>query len=728
MPRPLRVLILEDRPADAELMAVELERAGFQFEWQRVDTEADYLTHLDTNPDVILADHNLPQFDAPRALDRLTERGLDIPFIVVTGSISEEVAVQRIKQGAADYLLKDRMARLGHSVMRALEEKKLREKKRRAEADLQARYKELETLQEISQTILTSPNLKTTLEKILDKVVSVGSFDLGTILLADSGGKRIETAASCGYQDPANIPRQPVEQTPERARYRTVNRALADKKTLVIENIAEIDGLRTLKKKGARSAILVPVRTEEDVLGFIQLGSRAQRKFEPDLVRLLEAMGSQMGIAIQKHRLYEETQRSLERMRALYEIDKAITSTLDLNTVLDVLLEKMDLFFSYPFATTVRLYDPNTRELRNFACRNLNREEWESQLTGPLAGRAKVVIETKAPLIIRNIQTDPQTRNREFFRKEGLVSYLSVPLIAKDNILGLLSFYTKQEHEFSREEVDFLKTLAGQTAIAIHNSQLYDHAKKQALALEKSNKVKDEFLSIMSHELRTPLTGVMGYAGMIKDGLLGQINPQQEEALGKIEDRVNDQLGLINNILFATVLEAGEVKVESEEVSLGDLLGELRSNYERHINKELTLKWDYRPDLPNIKTDSTKLKQILRNLIDNAIKFTERGQVTISARLIENGRQSGQGDEELQFKVVDTGIGISKEHLALIFEKLRQVDSSQTRLHGGAGIGLYIVKKFTEMLGGTVDVESEPAKGSTFTVTLPLHREIERGC
>ena len=171
---PLRVLIVEDRPADAELMLYELERAGFQPQWRRVETEADYLSQLQTVPDIILADHTLPEFGAPRALELLRASALDIPLIVVTGSISEEVAVARLKQGATDYIIKDRMTRLGDSVERALKEKRLRDQKREAEEALKSRYRELQTLQEVSQIILTAPDIRTVMEKILDKTAALG--------------------------------------------------------------------------------------------------------------------------------------------------------------------------------------------------------------------------------------------------------------------------------------------------------------------------------------------------------------------------------------------------------------------------------------------------------------------------------------------------------------------------------------------------------------------------
>ncbi len=276
----------------------------------------------------------------------------------------------------------------------------------------------------------------------------------------------------------------------------------------------------------------------------------------------------------------------------------------------------------------------------------------------------------------------------------------------------MLSFYTKEERDFADEEIAFLTTLADQAAIAIYNSQLYEQTKKQAVELVKSNRVKDEFLSIMSHELRTPLNVVMGYTTMVKDGILGEINPEQKMALQKVMDRARDQLAMITSILQVTQMEAEAGTAECSEMELGDLLEEIRSTFDVFPDKGITLRWDYPPDLPAVKSDREKLKHILQNLIHNAIKFTDKGYVTVSAWYVH-------GAERVEFKVADTGIGIPKETLPVIFEMFRQADSSERRSYEGIGLGLYIVKKYAELLGGTVEVESKPGEGSIFMVTIP---------
>jgi signal transduction histidine kinase len=235
----------------------------------------------------------------------------------------------------------------------------------------------------------------------------------------------------------------------------------------------------------------------------------------------------------------------------------------------------------------------------------------------------------------------------------------------------------------------------------------------------------------MSHELRTPLSAVLGYTDILYNKIVGEINAEQENILAKIMARSNDLSTMINGVLEVTRLEAGATKLEQDWVNLASFMTELKNAYDAPLEKNLSLIWQYPPSLPVIKTDVTKLKQIIQNLINNAIKFTDKGSITISARLSSRRpqpaeRQTGARlfprdlQERVEFEVADTGIGISQESLPFIFEMFRQVDSSRTRSYGGVGLGLYIVKKYTDLLSGEVAVHSEPGKGTTFVISLPI--------
>lgn len=576
--------------------------------------------------------------------------------------------------------------------------------------ELQARYQELETLQGISQIILISPNLKTTLAKILEKTLAVVSLDLGIIRLLDASMETLEPAASRGYRDPANIESHRKD-TRAFTRGDYFRRAVSLKTAQVEEHVQECGGLRTFKREGIHAVITIPVRTDTEILGVLHVGSRVPKKFQPAEIHLLEIIGSQIGIAVQKARFSEATRRHLEQMRALYEIGVAVGSTLDLPAVLNLLMEKINIFLPYP-SVMIWLRDENSGLLERAACWNLDEREWKGRKLTGIPSLVKAAIEGKAPVVVRDVQNDPRTLDPDFYRRHGLVSYLGIPLIVKDEGLGVLVFLTREEHLFAAEEVEFLSTLAGQAAIAIHNSQLHEQSKRQAAELMQANEVKNEFLGFVSHELRTPVNVIMGYGAILQSKMLGEINAEQDNALEKMSANTKELLNMIEQLLEATKIEAGAVEPEMHEIQLSPFLDELRSNYSVPLNKEIRLDWNYPADLPAIKTDGEKLRHILLNVVGNAIKYTKQGSIAMSARHLPAAGQ-------IEFEVADTGIGIPQEELPHIFEMFSQVKGGRTRSSGGVGLGLHIVKKFTEVLGGEIRVTSEVGKGSTFTITIP---------
>lgn len=247
---------------------------------------------------------------------------------------------------------------------------------KRAQEKLRARNQELEILHDIGQRVLSSPDLQPVLEKILDQTLSVISLDVGTIRLFDRSG-RVLLGAYQGYRDPENIYKHRARMHgggPEVGAL--VPQVIASNKSLVVEDVPASEGLRTFKEEGVQSALIVPTAAQEKVLGYIEVGSRTPRRFEPSEVRLLEAIGNQIGLAVQKAWLFEESERNLARIRALHDIETAITSTLDLPAVLNALLEKIDLSLPYP-AATVRLFNKDNRLLEPVACRNLDEKEWK---------------------------------------------------------------------------------------------------------------------------------------------------------------------------------------------------------------------------------------------------------------------------------------------------------------------------------------------------------------
>lgn len=405
-------------------------------------------------------------------------------------------------------------------------------------------------------------------------------------------------------------------------------------------------------------------------------------------------------------------QEQHQRQSALYDINLAIISTLDLASVLTALLEKIAALFPY-CAATVSWFNKETGVLEPIARRNIDNEDGQQLREETELGLPNVVLKCQSPLTVAHAQTDPRTTNPEFFRRYYLVSYLGLPMIAKEETLGVLSLYTKEEHRFSSEEMNFLVALANQAAMAVYNSRLYEQAKKQATELERSNKIKDEFLGVMSHELRTPLNIIMNYAEALSMRTFGKMTRHQDKCVEKIKSQTSHLTAMINAILEITKIEAGTVTIHKEPIDLKSFLDEMQSDYMMPMERDLTLRWEPQADLPVVVSDRTKLKHILSNLINNAIKFTEQGSVVVSVRMLEIG-------DTVEFQVTDTGPGIPDELIPVVFDKFRQIDSTTTRIHSGAGLGLYIVKTFTELLEGTVRVQSKLDEGSVFTVRLPV--------
>jgi signal transduction histidine kinase len=406
----------------------------------------------------------------------------------------------------------------------------------------------------------------------------------------------------------------------------------------------------------------------------------------------------------------EEIRRQRERLEVLHLLNVALTSTIDTARLLDSFLETALMHLPYA-AAIVRLRNRVTGALETAAARGFQNNR---------LGDAKEALEfsdqvvrEKRPVTVDNIFTDRRIDDLQFFKNEGLLSFLAVPLIANNDALGCLVFLSRDAHEFGAEEADYVSTLAGQTAIAIHHAELYEQSRQQAEELRGAHKIKDEFLRIVSSQLKTPLNVINGYADMFRDGLLGELTPIQEKAIETVARQSKDLHGLIDTVLQVSNIETEPLHRELHEVNVWEFLSEMRSLYDSPANDRVQWIWDYPSDLPTVQGDRRKLRQIFENLISNAVKFTERGSITISVRYLGLIKA-------LEIKVADTGAGIPEERLSTIFERFsRGGDADPAAPRIGVGLGLYIVKKYLDILGGKIHVESHVGEGSIFTVQIP---------
>jgi GAF domain-containing protein len=565
--------------------------------------------------------------------------------------------------------------------------------------ETEQRAQEQAVLNAIAMATSQSLHLDELLQISLDRVLDVTGRDKGYIRLKDPISGKLRLVAHRG------ISKEYVEVLVHR---RTPggksDQVLESGEVLVINDPEGACLKEETRREGRHCLIWVPLKARGTVVGLLNLSTEQPIPFAHREVELLQAIGNVIGVALENARLFQSTQQALERVRALHEIDNAITSTLDLRTVLDVLMEKIDLVLPYS-ATTVRLFNEASGFLEPIACRNLNEKEWKADKWRGGRGIPNVVFESKAPWTVRNVQTDPSIKDTEFFRKHSLVSYLGVPLVVKAEILGVLGFYTREEHDFSAEEVEFLTTLASEAAIAIHNSQLYEQSRRQAMELERSNAELEQFAYVASHDLQEPLRMVTGYTQLLAKRYGDKLDQNANEYIDYAVDGAKRMQALIHDLL--TYSRVGTRAKEFAPTDCGAVVAEtLRALQPAIEESAATVTHD---PLPTVMGDESQLLQLFQNLIGNAIKY--RGGkppvVQVSCR---------QGDDHWLFSVRDNGIGIDPkyaERIFVIFQRLHGRDQ-----YAGTGIGLAVCKKIVERHGGKIWVESELGKGATFYFTM----------
>jgi signal transduction histidine kinase len=278
--------------------------------------------------------------------------------------------------------------------------------------------------------------------------------------------------------------------------------------------------------------------------------------------------------------------------------------------------------------------------------------------------------------------------------------------------IGVIFIRRTAVRPFSNKQVDLLKTFADQAVIAIENVRLFQEIQEKNELLEAANRHKSQFLANVSHELRTPLNSIIGFTRLVLRKTEGQVEKLQKENLQKVLISSEHLLNLINGLLDLAKIESGKMEAYVETFKLDEIVRVATTTVEPMLkNGRVRLITEIAPNIPPLKTDRDKLKQAILNLLSNAVKFTENGEIKVAA-WPENGN--------LKLAVSDTGIGMKKEALDLIFEEFRQADMSSTRRYGGTGLGLAIVKRFITLMGGEIAVDSEIGKGSKFTITIPM--------
>ena len=504
------------------------------------------------------------------------------------------------------------------------------------------------------------------------------------------------------------------------------SRAIATRTVVEIPDALALDapGLATRAARvgGFRSITYVPlVRGDEGVGVLILTHSAAGFKLTGKQLALAQTFADQAVIAIENARLFEELQARNRDLTALGEVGRAVSSTLDLKMVLKSIVERaVDL--SGTDAGSIFYFRSETSRFELGETAGLDQETVSRfrklDIAAGQTGMGEAIVR-REPLQIPDVVKRPSNALRDAALAAGLHAALIVPLLGgSEGSLGALVLQRRRTGEFTPSVVSLMQSFADQSAIALENARLFEEIAQKSQELEVASQHKSQFVANMSHELRTPLAAMLGYAELIQEGFYGPLPDKALDSLSRIRSNGRHLLGLINTVLDIAKIESGQFTLNVTEYAIESVVETVRSATESLAqNKKLRLTTDVAKSMPVGLGDEQRLTQVLLNLVGNAIKFTDAGEVRVTAKTV-NGR--------FNVSVVDTGPGIPDRERTRIFDLFHQVDSSLTNAKGGTGLGLAIAKQIVEMHGGRIWVESILGKGSTFQMEIPTRTEFQK--
>ena len=495
---------------------------------------------------------------------------------------------------------------------------------------------------------------------------------------------------------------------------------------------AEVDefpeGSALARKRGHRTTLSVPLLKDDFAIGNIQVRRNEVRPFSDQQISLLKTFADQAVIAIENVHLFDEVQartaelsRSVAELKALGQVSQAVNSSLDLQTVLTAILgHACDM--SDTTGGAIYVLDEATDVFVLEAGHNMTDEhiaavrEHPVRLGDTLVGQCA---QRRAAVQVPDLAEAEAHPIFDVLRRAGFRALLAVPLLHQDRAIGALLVRRRRPGAFSPEIVNLLQQFATQSSLAIYNARLFREIELKSTQLEVASQHKSQFLANMSHELRTPLNAILGYTELMHDGLYGELPTKTRDVLDRVQKNGKHLLGLINDVLDLSKIEAGQLVLSIDEYSMKDVVQTVVSATKSlAAAKKLPLKVEISDGMPFGRGDERRIAQVLLNLVGNAIKFTDDGEVRIAAKAT-NGIFS--------IAIADTGPGIPESEQTRIFHEFHQVDSSNTKKKGGTGLGLAITKRIVELHGGRIWVESQAGKGSTFRFELPVRSEQRTG-
>jgi signal transduction histidine kinase/DNA-binding response OmpR family regulator len=722
------LLIVDDIEDNRFALSRRLARQGYL----NVTTAGDgrqALELLKSKPfDLVLLDIMMPNVNGYEVLAEMkaNERLRHIPVIMISAVDEIDSVIRCIELGAEDYLPKPfNPILLRARVGACLERKRLHDEVQARTQELSESLEQQTATSEVLQVISSSPGeLEPVFEAMLANAVRLCDAKFGTLNLYDGGAYRHVALhnvppAYAAFRQGMVIRPDPRSSLGQVASTKEVVHVVDLHMTeLYLEGNPAVRSLSDLA--GARTLITVPMLKENELIGVIGIYRQEVRPFTDKQIELVQNFASQAVIAIENTRLFNELRartdqlaRSVEELHALGDVTQAVNSTLDLQTVLDTIVAKATQL-SGTEAGVIYVFDEANREFQLRATYGMTAEMIAviREHHADFSEAVRAATEQRKPDQVTDLQ--PSSRANELVMGLGFRARLVVPLLAFDQIVGALVVRRKRPGEFAESTIELLRTFAAQSALAIQNARLFSEIQEKSRQLELASEHKSQFVSSMSHELRTPLNAIIGLTEMMVSHAARFGTEKAQEPLQRVNRAGTHLLGLINQVLDLSKIESGKLELSPETVPVAPLIDEVigttRQLAEQNQNRLLVEAQD---NLGLLTVDPMRLRQILLNLLSNACKFTKQGEVSLRARELSDG------GNWIEFAVIDTGIGMTPEQQAKVFEEFVQADASTAKRFGGTGLGLSITRKLAQMMGGDVTVASAPGKGSVFTVRLP---------
>ena len=563
-------------------------------------------------------------------------------------------------------------------------------------------------------------DLQTVLDTLVESAARLCGAERGIMFRRDGG-----TYKSIAYYGFSREFREYLESHPiTPGRGTTVGRTALEGKTINIPDVLadpEYTFLESQKLGGTRANLAVPLLRAGNPIGALSLTRTEPLPFTAKQIELVETFADQAVIAIENARLFDEVQartrelsQSVEELRALGEVSQAVNSTLDLQTVLDTIVAKATQI-SGTEAGAIYVFDEQRKEFQLSATFGMSENMIAAvrNMHAEISEAVGLLTETHEPSQQADLRDLPSTPVNDIILRAGYRARLVLPLMRSGDVIGALVVRRKAPGEFPANTIELLKTFAAQSALTIQNARLFREIEEKGRELEQASQHKSQFLANMSHELRTPLNAIIGVTEMLRED--AEALKQDTEPLDRVLGAGRHLLALINDILDLSKIEAGRMELQLEDFALAPLIDNVVKTIEPlAVKNENRVAVNCDTAIGTVHADQMRLRQALLNLLSNANKFTERGTITVDAR-----QEQANGRDWVTIAVADTGIGMTVEQMGKLFQEFSQADASTTRKYGGTGLGLAISKRFCQMMGGDITVESEPGRGSIFTIRLP---------